>query len=238
MKRLIYLFLFVTIIAGLASCSKDEEKPNQRESSTMDYSIVGDWRSKPFFLTINEDNFLTAYISDRFIDSGDCTIKYDYVNEHIIITCYNTYFQRNTTYTITKITSDGIMTVMVSYIDLSGMIHEKTLTMTKSAMESPRKNNSLIGKSYTAQNITTTFNNYNTGVRTSDNKEEKDWPLSFFYIYRGHVYFQEFNQKDTQTPLLKGWNDDADSGKIKYITVIEKENGDIEFGGEYPIENI
>ena len=109
--------------------------------------------------------------------------------------------------------------------------------MGKSTATPASKDNHLIGKTCitkTSPHITTLFNTYNTGVRTTDIDGAKDWPLSIFYIYCGHIYIQEFNKKNA--PTITNWNEHADSGIIKVITAIEKDDGSIEFGGEYSIE--
>lgn len=232
------IFISMVLAITLLSCSSDDEKPMQREASIMDYSFVGYWRSKPFFLTIDENNFLTSYIAEKFLDSGECTVNYDYEKENIIITCHNTYFQRNTIYTITSLKGDS-MVVRISYIDLKGIKQDKTLKMGKSTATPASKDNLLIGKTCitkTSPHVTTFFNTYDTGTRMTDIDSAKDWPLSIFYIYCGHIYIQEFNK--SKAPVITDWNEYADTGNIKYITAIEKDDGSIEFGGEHSIEDL
>ena len=63
MKKIYYLLLLITIfsISGLtlSSCGDDEDDSPK--------SIVGVWENGKYFVSLNKDKFLTAYINDKFM---------------------------------------------------------------------------------------------------------------------------------------------------------------------------
>ena len=147
MKKILFMLPMFVALFVLASCSKDyetlEEKEEEIENENLPSpSIIGTWENGNYFVSFGEDGFYSAYIADKFIDSGD----YNQIEDKI--SCSNNYFNRKTIYTIKDI-SETEMNVEISYTDLYGKSNRKNLIFTKSNKAIVSKDNTLSGKSIT-----------------------------------------------------------------------------------------
>lgn len=204
MKKILFFALIFLSIFVLGSCSdsnKDEPEVNETPS------ITGVWENGNYFVSFSSDGFYAAYIADRFIDSGN------YTQSKYAVSCQNTYFNRNTTYTIKSI-SDTELKVDVTYTDLYGGIQNKNLTFTKSTELPASQINTLSGKSYKWNSsvfgtVTMAYNTYNSGIKSATKGSAAKYPLKFFYIYIGEkLYYQILDDDSIQTPTIGSWSTD------------------------------
>ena len=205
MRKLFYFFA-TALILFLSSCNRDSYEDEGGEQKQ--YSPIGVWENGNYFLSLSSDYFLTAYFANRFLDSGNYSLKGD-----TLITCNNTYYARTTKYHIESITETQLQ-VVIDYTDVDGNHQFKKLTFTKSDKIPATKDNPVVGKSYrtrlSSANITTTFTTYNTGTRTADSGSMKKYPLDMYYIFfNGRIYFQTF-KTTSQMPSIGGWNPSKD----------------------------
>lgn len=227
MRKILTLMFGVLGLFAAASCggSDDDDTPNTPEVKT--YSEVGVWTSGNYFISLSSDNFLTAYVAPNFIDCGTYSRSDDNV-----ITSTNTYYSKNTTYTIKSI-DDKSMSVDVSYSDVHGDSKTKSLVLTKTTKSPTIKENPVSGKSYTWYstvfgNETFAFNSYNNGKKSGTKGSCRNYPIDFYYIYYNNcVYFQQFNPAGSQTPSIGGWNGKCGTGEISVDTVTFDRSGRI-----------
>lgn len=230
MKKYFNVFVsLMVVLLAITSCSSDDDdspsKPATPEPRT--YSEVGVWENGNYFVSLSSDHFLTAYVAPNFIDCG----TYSRSNANVI-TSTNSYYSKNTTYTIKSI-DDKSMTVEISYKDFRGEDKSKSLVLTKTDKTPTIKENPVSGKSYTwlsdvFGNETYAFNTYNTGKQSCTKGSARKYPMDFYYIYFNNcLYYQTFNPAGTQTPSIGGWNVKADTGEISVDTVTFDRNGRI-----------
>ena len=189
MRKIYYLLLLITIfsISGLtlSSCGDDEDDSPK--------SIVGVWENGKYFVSLNKDKFLTAYINDKFIDNG----TYEVASDNKSFSCFNTYFNHTTIYYI-KSVSDTHLDLEISYINAFGENYKEDLRLTKSNKKPVSKDNGLVGKScsFTTQgsgSATYDFTSYNTATISSANTDKSKYPQTLHYIYFDEkVYIQKF----------------------------------------------
>lgn len=205
MKKILFLLLVFPFI--LSSCGSDSDKEDEDPIASQPKSIVGVWENENYFISFSSDGFYTAYIADRFIDSGN------YTESKGVVSCENTYFNRKTIYTIKSI-SDTKINVDISYKDIYGDNQNKTLEFTKSAISPASQSNTLAGKAYRSSsslfgNVTMTFSSYNSGIKSATKGNAANYPLSFFYIYiGGKLYHQILDDKSIQVPSIGSWSTD------------------------------
>lgn len=211
MNKMILMHSMVIMMAAMlcvcfSSCGSDDKEdglnPQPEEKSI---SLVGVWEAGNYFVSLSEDHFLTAYFADRYLDCGYYTIN------NMVLTCYNSYYAKDTRYSI-KLLTDTKAQVTIDYTDLNGEQQRTILTFTKTNKTPITKDNPVVGKSFrirwsaASTYITTSFNTYNTGLRTVDSGSAKNYPLAMYYIYyNNRVYFQTF-KTTTQMPSIGGWN--------------------------------
>lgn len=201
MKKAFFLVLVSLSIFFLQACSdsdKDEPEPNDTPS------ITGVWENGNYFVSFNNDGFYAAYVADKFIDNGNYTQSKD------VVSCQNTYFNRNTTYTIKSI-SDTELKVDIAYTDLDGNNQNKNMTFTKSTTLPATQRNILEGKLYTwysslFETVRITFSTYNSGIKSATKKNVANYPLRFFYVYIGErLYYQILSDDSIQIPTIHSW---------------------------------
>ena len=189
MRKIYYLLLLITIfsISGLtlSSCGDDEDDSPK--------SIVGVWENGKYFVSLNKDKFLTAYINNKFIDNG----TYEVASDNKSFSCFNTYFNHTTIYNI-KSVSDTHLDLEISYINAFGENYKEDLRLTKSNKKPVSKDNGLVGKScsFTTQSsgsATYDFTSYNTATISSANTDKSKYPQTLHYVYFDEkVYIQKF----------------------------------------------
>lgn len=195
------------------------------ESSKSKY--VGVWSDGKYFLSISSDGYLAAYAGTNFIDCGSFTITGS------VIKCSNTYYSKETVYTITSV-SDNSISVKVDYTDIYGDSKTSNLVLAKTNDTPTVKDHALNGKSASylttsLGTITLDFSGYNSGKKTSTLSNCKKYPLSLFYVYiNGKVYFQQFTSKTGQVPSIGGWTTSCDDGTIFVYEVKFASNGMVE----------
>lgn len=195
------------------------------ESSKSKY--VGVWSDGKHFLSISSDGYLAAYAGTNFIDCGSFTITGS------IIKCSNTYYSKETVYTITSV-SDNSISVKVDYTDIYGDSKTSNLVLAKTNDTPTVKDHALNGKSASylttsLGTITLDFGGYNSGKKTSTLSNCKKYPLSLFYVYINRkVYFQQFTSKTGQVPSIGGWTTSCDDGTIFVYEVKFASNGMVE----------
>lgn len=188
---------------------------------------VGVWSDGKHFLSISSDGYLAAYAGNNFIDCGSFTITGS------IIKCSNTYYSKETVYTITSV-SDNSISVKVDYTDIYGDSKTSNLVLAKTNDTPTVKDHALNGKSASylttsLGTITLDFSGYNYGKKTSTLSNCKKYPLSLFYVYiNGKVYFQQFTSKTGQVPSIGGWTTSCDDGTIFVYEVKFASNGMVE----------
>lgn len=229
MKKTALIIQMAVCILLFTACSSSDDDNLPQDVNTS--GITGVWESGSYFISLSDDNFCTAYIADDFIDCGNYVFK-----DEKIISCRNTYFARNTTYTITYLSTIK-MDVDVVYTDIQGMTQNKSLSLTRTEKRPSKKDNYLIGKSCESvfsQDIPVkvlySFTTFQTASKTTTQENASKWPLSLFYVYCNKtLYYQQFNQQAGQVTQIGGWNTDAGSGKVTVWTIKENQDGSIEF---------
>lgn len=174
MKQLLYILFAVTLFTACSSDDDNGEKPTIEEPK----SIIGVWESDNYFISFDDNGFYSAYIADQFIDSGN------YTKSESVVSCKNSYFNRQTVYTIKNI-SDTKIDLDISYTDIHGDNKKKTMTFTKSEISPASQSNTLAGKSYRTSssifgNVTMEFSSYNSGIKSATKGGAEKYPLSFF----------------------------------------------------------
>ena len=201
MKKILFLLAVLPMFL-FTTCSKDDETENENLPLS---SIIGTWKNGNYFVSFGEDGFYSAYIADKFIDSGD------YKQVEYEVSCLNNYFNRETIYIIKNI-SETEMKVEISYVDVYGKTNSKNMTLTKSDDAIVSKSNRLIGKSMKTPspyfgNVTRTFNSFNAGVKSATKGSAAKYPLNFFYIYIGNkIYHQILDDNSIQIPSIGAWS--------------------------------
>nr|DAF41320.1 MAG TPA: Protein involved in gliding motility 9 Secretion System Type.5A [Caudoviricetes sp.] len=149
MKKLLFLLFGLLIISScgseepISTSDKPETDDNINEVNEIKQSdIVGVWEKGNYFISFGNDGFYSAYIADKFIDSGNYTLSKG------VVSCNNTYFNRNTTYTI-KSLYDAKIEVNVTYTDVDGNNHNRAMTFAKTTAMPASQSNTLAGKTYT-----------------------------------------------------------------------------------------
>ncbi len=238
MKKYFYnlLMTFISVSAfTLFSCGgNDDEEEDVPAGTPKVQSVVGVWENGNYFISLSDDKFLTAYIGDNFIDNGTYIVSPD--NKKI--TCSNTYYNHITNYDITSI-SDKQLNLDISYTDVFGKDHKKSLNLTKSTKIPVSKDNGLVGKSYryltgNFGHVTYTFSSYNIGSKSSEKTGMAKYPLIIHYIYfNGNIYYQEFTSSSSQVPTIGGWTTGVNAGEIIAAQVYFDSAG-----GIYNIRNV
>lgn len=228
-----FISSFIALLSafGFIACGGSDNDEEDIIPPVETYSPVGVWESGNFFLSLSADKFCTAYVADKFIDCGNYT-----VTSGNNLSCRNTYFSRNTSYTIKNLTNSKIE-VDVTYTDIEGATKNKTLILTKSDKIPATKDNPLVGKTCVlgfSQNISAkvyySFATFQTASKTTTQQNAAKWPMTLFYIFfDGKLYFQQFNQSTGQVPQIGGWNVDAGTGDITVWTINTNPDGSIEF---------
>lgn len=222
-KFLFFGFLLCAVIA----C----EKPNQNGSTEEPekvFSEVGVWESGEHFLSFSSDGFCSAYLSDSFIDSGS------YQRDKNVIVCSNTYFNRETKYTISSIT-DSDLRVSYSFTDTKGKTWTGSLSFTKSSKKATSSNHILVNKSYSINSsytgtITYKYTTNNSGTRTASSGSARQYPLRIFYVFLDNqVYMQYFTSGSggNAIPTIGGWTNQADNEQIFKYQLEFSGSGDI-----------
>lgn len=181
MKKLFFLLLILPIT--FSSCGSDGDKEDEDPVVNQPKSIVGVWENENYFVSFGSDGFYTAYIADRFIDSGN------YIESKDVVSCENAYFNRKTIYTIKSI-SDTKLNVDISYTDIYGDKQNKIVTFTKSVTTPASQSKTLAGKSYRSSssifgNVTMTFSSYNSNKIGNQRKCRKVSFVIFLCLYWG-----------------------------------------------------
>lgn len=202
MKKILFLmamtFLAIFFFQSCSESDKDELDINDKPD------ITGVWENNNYFISFGSGGFYSAYIADEFIDSGNYTQSKD------VILCKNTYFNRNTIYTIKGI-SDTELKAEITYTDLYGNNNKKNMTFTKATTMPASQSNTLGGKSYklnssTFGKITMLFSTYNSGIKSASKGSATKYPLNFFYIYIGEkLYYQVLQSNSSQVPTIGSW---------------------------------
>lgn len=186
MKQSVFL-LFLSVM--LFSCSSDNKEEGQKESES--FNLVGVWKSGDYFISFSDEGFYSAYLSDKFIDSGN----YELNQKDKIVTCKNTYTNKSTKYDIVNCTSSGLI-CKVTYINFEGKEVNENFSMKKVNSTPSSKEHVLIGKSYRylAKEYgycIMKFDTFNTAKLTTD--EYKPKAQNWYYIYLdSNIYFQRF----------------------------------------------
>lgn len=209
--------LGLAIIFGLLSCSSDGTE-NEESQPHVDYSPLGVWETGKYFLVFGNGNFFIAYLDDDFIDSGN----YEYNEANMRVSCRNPYFNTTSTYDIISC-EENSLTVSVIYHTFDGTRKQKGITFKKSLHGIGAIDKwTLKDRTWSEQwwhngeecYSTTTITNYNEGLRTTEQADAKEYPLSLFYIcFDNTMFYQIFNTKEN-TPAIQGWNTDAGTGKV------------------------
>lgn len=229
MKKVLSILAVGLMLSSLWSCGgEDENEPNNGvpEAPSGNYSPVGVWESGNYFLSLGSDGFCVSYFGEPYIDCGSYNISGD-----TLITCNNSYYGRPTKYSIKEVTATSLK-VGIQYTDMWGDTQSISKTFSKSEKAAAIKDHSLIGKTYTtylnAQSsymVTTSFNSYNTGSRSTTMPSATKYPLDMFYIYfDGKIYYQTFKTV-IQMPSIGGWQP---SYKITVRKVVLQPSGMID----------
>jgi hypothetical protein len=208
--NMLTIMMVAVLSLGFASCSSDDEnEPVIEEEKT--YSIIGVWEYENYFISFNNDNFYTAYIDNKFIDSGN------YTSTDKEIYCYNPYFNISTVYTI-KLLNDNTLQVCITYTDYSGTQKTKDMTLTKSKINPAVKDHTMIGKNYsflsTIGTVNWNFNTYNTGEKTASKYPK--YPKKVYYIFLNDKIYLQYFRSDINEPFpyLGSWSENVGNGKV------------------------
>ena len=234
MKKYYYLLLIIAFVSisclTLSSCGGDEDENEDANPVELPKapSVVGVWENGRYFVSLSEDNFLTAYIGDNFIDDGTYVVASDSKS----FSCTNTYYNHTTVYDVVDIT-DTQMSLKITYMDAFGKSHNKNMIFTKSTKTPVSKDNGIVGKScrfITASFsfVTYSFVTYNSATKSSEKKGMTNYPLSLHYIYfNENIYFQEFTSSSSQVPTIGGWTTSVNAGTVIACKLYFDRNGGI-----------
>lgn len=204
MKRILLMLSMLVALFGV-SCSSDNNPTENDDGSIKKELLIGTWENGNYFVSFGQDDYYSAYIADEFIDSGN------YTQSQNVVLCQNNYFNRNSTYTIKKV-SNIELDVDILYKDLYGDTQKKSITFTKTSTFPVSKSNTLDGKSIQWYSpyfgyITMKFNSINAGVKSASSGSAVKYPLDFFYIYIGDkMYHQVLRNTSIQVPTIGGWS--------------------------------
>lgn len=217
------VFLSLAVIFALVSCSNGDDNNNVEPQPIAIYSPISIWESGKYFLGFGADGYFVAYLDDDFIDSGN----FEYDESTYRINCRNPYFNTTSVYDIISCDANS-MTASVIYHKSDGTRKSKEMTFKKSDYGIGAINKwKLKDRSWSEQwwhdgkecFSTTTITNFNEGVRTTEQEDAKEFPLSLFYIcYDNTMFYQIFNRVSS-APIIKGWNEDAGTGKVHEMNV-------------------
>ena len=141
------LFTIALVSAMLAGCSNDETDMGQ-EQTLIKEQIVGVWRNGDYWVSFSEDGYMTAYLSDKCIASGDFFIDKDTVMAESPVFYYTTKFLVN------KL-DDKNLNCTIEYIEMTlpethQHFHkkEKNFSFIKTDESPCTKENELIGRKF------------------------------------------------------------------------------------------
>jgi hypothetical protein len=219
MKQNIFLLLFLPMI--LFSCSSDS-KEEEQEPESID--LVGVWKSGDYFISFSEDKFYTAYLNDKFIDSGDYVIS----QEKKLVTCKNTYNNKTTRYDIVGC-ENGSLVCKATYINFEGEEVTENFSLKKSNSIPSSKEHILIGKLYRYLaagygDCIMKFDTFNTATLSTDEYRPK--VQNWYYIYLdSNIYFQRFAPAGS---TLNSFYANCGSGDVNIYRINVSSNGLIE----------
>lgn len=201
MEHLKFVFFILTAIF-IASCSNNDEPdaPDKTPDASEEINLVGVWTSDDYIMSFDNTGFYSAYIADKFIDSGNFVLNGN------TATCSNSYFNRVTVYEITNYSSKSL-TATIKYVDFQGNEKSKTLIFTKSGLVPATKENPAIGKSWSSYSqyfgyVTYQFSTYNKGVKTAQKGTAKKYPIDFYYIIIDNRCYYQFLMNKSQVPTI------------------------------------
>ncbi len=208
MKRILLALLTAVILFPLLFTSCTDI--NSDEITSNPNSIEGVWKNKDndnYFVSFNGKGFYSAFLADEFIDSGEYTIA----GKNIY--CNNSYFGRETIYTIKSI-SDAELIVDLRYVDVYGKVQNLSMEFIKIDMKPASQRNPLAGKSCSWNNsafgkVTMFFSTYCSGIKSATKGSAAQYPYNIFYVYIGDkMYYQLLRDSSTQIPTIGGWTSD------------------------------
>lgn len=223
MKKYITTLFFLTVaFISFTACSGSDDVPEPEQQAEVTYtSLTGIWCNGNYFVSFHSSGFYSTYLDNTFIDSGTYTI------DENVVTCYNGYFQRNTTFTISTKT-DSQLSADITYTNNNGTTRNTSMTFTKSDTTPASRDDELTGKSYTwssdpFEDVTLSFSTYNSGFKSSSRNDIV--PLIFFYIYIDSKSYYQIIYHSSQTTPVEGWNTDYNTVKCMQYTF--DSNGEI-----------
>lgn len=147
-KTLLFTLALVSVM--LIGCSKSEDNigdPEAEQALTKE-QIVGVWRNGDYWVSFSEDGYMTAYLSDKCIASGDFIIDKDTVIAESSMFYYTTKFLVNEL-------EDKSLSCTIEYVEMTlpGTYQdfqrkEKNFSFTKTDEHPYPKKNELTGRKF------------------------------------------------------------------------------------------
>ena len=217
-----HLLLLLTMMSAFAftSCSSSSSADDTPTKQKAD--IVGVWTNSDYFVSFNKDGYYTAYLNDKFIDSGS------YTESDNSVICKNNYNNNTTTYKLLKVGSK--LDAVVTYKNFEGHNVSENISFSKTIKTPSEKDNFLIGKSYSYETmyyrtVTDKFETHNIIYHTSN--KSKSFKNVWYYIYlEPNIYYQKFTPTDKQYPSST-FMDDCDTWNVHIEKVATDSNGNI-----------
>lgn len=222
MKKILFL---LAMFPMMWSCSNSSNEPEPPKEEKID--IKGVWCNGDYFVTFSSDGYYTAYLDDKFIDSGD----YIYNEQDKRVTCKNFYFNKSTEIAISS--SNDKLICNFKSTNVLGDVFSKSMSFSKTDETPQGKNNALVGKTHQELYIIQGHgkcewkftSNY---AATYSTIEVKPKTRNHFYIYREpYLYTQHFKPSGAGLSIFFNGSDKGDvliyevsisNGSIKSIT--------------------
>jgi hypothetical protein len=223
MKKILFMTAWVALyLISFTSCSSDNKEEGRKESES--FNLVGVWKSGDYFISFSDEGFYTAYLSDKFIDSGN----YEVNQRDKKVTCKNTYTNKSTKYDIVNCTSNGLI-CKVTYINFEGKEVNENFSMKKVNSTPSSKEHILIGKLYRYLaagygDCIMKFDTFNTATLSTDEYRPK--VQNWYYVYLdSNIYFQRFSPAGS---TLNSFYANCGSGDVNIYRINVSSNGLIE----------
>nr|DAQ43013.1 MAG TPA: lipoprotein [Caudoviricetes sp.] len=210
MKKYLFIVLTIVSVFALTACSSSSSSSTSEDIKTEKKNdIDGVWSNGKFFVSFNKNGYYTAFLNNKFIDSGN------YIAKGNEITCKNNYNNKTTKYIISI--SGNKLNAIVTYKNFENKEVSENISFTKSTKNPSEKDHILVGKSYSFETayygtVTDKFETHNTAYHASN--KSKSFKNVWYYIYlEPNIYYQKFTPTDRQYPTST-FMDDCDTGNV------------------------
>lgn len=211
------IMLTTTILIACLSCSKpsDSELDIEETPILTDSDIIGVWRDGDNLISFSSDGYYSASLTNKHIDTGIYSL------DGTVVSCYNSYNNKNTEYVIEEIKDERI-TCTVTFAEYESEDVTVKRTFTKTDERPASKDHFLIGKSWSYLDIYygrvhEEFRTHNIAYQYSE-RDEREYKNEWYYFYiEPYVYIQVFTPRDGVQRASCSFNKDNDTGDVKIM---------------------